>query len=56
MCIYIVVNVENLKLYEPSMLYQESKQVLLSIEDLEPKAWVELVEDINLQKKSITTR
>jgi hypothetical protein len=31
MCIYSVVNVENLKLYEPSMLDQEEEQVLPSI-------------------------
>ena len=38
MCIYLVVNVENLKLYEPSMLDQEEEHVLSSIEDLGPYA------------------
>jgi hypothetical protein len=37
MHIYSVVNVENLKLYEPSMLDQEEEQVVPSIEDLAPK-------------------
>jgi hypothetical protein len=35
MHIYLVVNVENLKLYEPSMLDQEEEHVLPSIEELE---------------------
>lgn len=39
MCIYSVVNVKNLKLYEPSMLDQEiDEQVLPSIKDLAEKA------------------
>jgi hypothetical protein len=56
MCIYSVVNVENLKLYEPSMLDQEEEQVLPSIEDLALDAQEELEEDIVLQKWSKTTR
>jgi hypothetical protein len=56
MHIYSVVNVENLKLYEPSMLDQEEEQVLPTIEDLAPYAQVELVEDTILQRKSRTTR
>jgi hypothetical protein len=48
MHIYLVVNVENLKLYEPSMLDQEEEHVLHSIEDLAPYAQVELEEDIVL--------
>jgi hypothetical protein len=48
MHIYLVVNVENLKLYEPSMLDQEEEHVLPSIEDLAPYAQVELEEDIVL--------
>jgi hypothetical protein len=48
MCIYSIVNVENLKLYEPSMLDQEEEQVLPSIEDLEPYAQVDLEEEIVL--------
>jgi hypothetical protein len=45
MCIYIVVNVENLKLYEPSMLDQEEDQVFPSIEYLAPDAQEELEDD-----------
>jgi len=33
-CIYLVANVENLKLYEPSMLDQEEEHVLAFVEDL----------------------
>ena len=29
MCIYLVVNVENLKLYDPSLLDQETKEEVL---------------------------
>jgi hypothetical protein len=54
--IYSVVNVANLKLYEPSMLDQENKeQVLPTIEKLTIKK-EKLVEDIILYKKSKTTR
>jgi hypothetical protein len=56
MHIYSVVNVENLKLYEPSMLDQEEEQVLPSVEDLAPDAQAELTEDTILQKRSRTTR
>jgi hypothetical protein len=45
MRIYSVVNVENLKLYENSMLDQEEEQVLPCIEDLAPDAHAELEED-----------
>jgi len=48
MRIYSVVNVENLKLYEPSILDQEEEQVLPSMEDLAPDTQVELTEDIVL--------
>jgi len=47
MCIYLVVNVKILKLYEPSLLDQE-EQVLPSIEGLTPDAQAELGEDIIL--------
>jgi hypothetical protein len=39
------VNVENLKLYNPSMLDQEEEQVLPSIEYLAPDAQEELEYD-----------
>jgi len=38
MHIYLVVNVENLKLYEPSMLDQKEEKILPSIEELETDA------------------
>jgi hypothetical protein len=43
------VNVENMSLYEPSMLDQETEEyVLPTIEDLAPEPWVEFKEDIFL--------
>jgi hypothetical protein len=53
---YSVVNVENLKLYEPSMLDQEEEQVLISIEDLAPDDQVELSEDMIFHNRSRPTR
>jgi hypothetical protein len=41
MCIYSVVNVENIKLYEPSMLIKS----YLTIEDLAPDSQEELAKD-----------
>jgi hypothetical protein len=49
------VNVENLKLYEPSMLNQEEEQVLPSIEDLTIDSHVELEEETILKNQSRTT-
>jgi hypothetical protein len=45
MHIYSIVDVENLKLYEPSMLDQEEEQVLHSTQDLALDAQEKLVED-----------
>jgi hypothetical protein len=45
MHIYSVVNADNLKLYEPSMLDYEEEEVLPSIEDLGIDAQVELEEE-----------
>jgi hypothetical protein len=56
MHIYSIANVDNIKLYKPSMLDQEDEQVLPSIEDLAPNAQAELEEDTVLQKRSRTTR
>jgi hypothetical protein len=47
MRIYSVVNVENLKLYDPSMLDQEEKGIP-SIEDLAPDAREEMEEDVGI--------
>jgi hypothetical protein len=49
--IFSVVNVDNLKLYEPSMLDQE-EHVLPSIEELAPNAQANLVDNTVLQKQS----
>jgi hypothetical protein len=57
MCIYSVVNMENIKLYEPSMLDWETKEhVLPTIEELALEAHEKLVENIVLQKKSRNNR
>ena len=40
MQIYSIVNVENMEIYDLSMLNKEEEQVLPSIEDLEPNARV----------------
>jgi len=48
MHIYSIVNVDNLKVYEPSMLDQEEEQVLPSVEDLAHDAQAKLTEDIVL--------
>jgi hypothetical protein len=46
MCIYLVVNVENIKLYEPSMLDHKTKEYFLpTIEELAPKSQEKLAED-----------
>ena len=45
MCMYSIVNVKNLKVYEPPTLYKEEDRVLPSIEDLALDAQVNLVED-----------
>jgi len=49
MCIYLVVNVKNPKLYEPSILNQENEEKFLpNIEDLSPKSQEKLAEYIAL--------
>lgn len=54
---YLVVNVENPKLYEPSILDEDKEvQVLISIQQLTSDAHVELLEDTILQKKIIMTK
>ena len=54
MNIYSVVNVEHLKLYEPSMLIEDEEgldHILWSIDDLAPNTMDELKEDTILEKK-----
>jgi hypothetical protein len=56
MHIFPVVNVENLKLYDPSMLDQEEEQVLPTIEYIAPYSQEKWEEDTILQNNSRTTR
>jgi hypothetical protein len=44
MHMYSVVNVENLKFYDPSMLNREEEQVIPTIDDLASNAQEELIE------------
>ena len=56
MRIYSVVNVENLKLCEASMLDQDPNQVLPSVKDLALEAQAEFIKGTILQNKSRTTK
>jgi hypothetical protein len=56
MRIYSILNVENLKLYEPFMLDQEEEKVLTSIEELTSYAQEKLEMDTVLHKRSRTKR
>ncbi|KAA8535891.1 hypothetical protein F0562_030894 [Nyssa sinensis] len=53
---YSVVNVEKLKLFEPSMLDGEPQEMLPSINDLVVERETSLTEDTILEKKVTTTR
>lgn len=53
--IYLVVNVENLKLFEPLVLGNESSKMLPSVEDLVINQEMSLEED-TIIKKSTTTQ
>jgi hypothetical protein len=55
MWIYSIVNVENLELYEPSMLDQEEEKILPIIGNLAPYSQAELVDNTIWYKRSITT-
>ena len=51
MQIYSVVNVENLKLYEPPMILDEGTNIQVpSVDDLSPKYMLELLEDVILDR------
>jgi hypothetical protein len=57
MCIFLVVNVKSLKLYEPSTFDEENeRKALPTIKDLYPNVHVNIVKDTILQKKSKITR
>ena len=57
MQIYSVVNVENLKLYEPPMIMDERENVLFpSVDEFAPEYMDELKEDVILDRKTRTSR
>lgn len=56
MVMYSVVNVEKLKLFEPSMLDDEAKEVLPTVEDLVTEQEAILAEDTIVDRKTTTTR
>ena len=52
MQIYSVVNVENMKLYEPPMIVDEDKNVQVpSVDDFSPEYLNELQQDVILDRK-----
>ena len=54
---YSIVNVENLKLYEPPMIVDQDVQVKVpSVDDFAPKYLNELQEDVILDKKVRSSR
>ena len=57
MQIYSVVNVENLKLYEPPMIMDERENVSLpSVDEFAPEYMDELKEDVILDRRTRTSR
>ena len=57
MQIYSVVNVENLKLYEPPMIVDEETNVQIpSVDDLAPEYMRELQDDVILDRNVRTSR
>jgi len=56
MQIYSVVNVENLKLYEPALVAEDTGVILPSVEDLAPEHMNVLAEDAVLEKKKRSSR
>jgi len=57
MHIYLVVNVEKLRVFEPSLIeYPKEQSQLPSVDDLLPEYLNELQEDIVLDRKVRTTR
>ena len=52
MQIYLVVNVENLKLYEPPMIVDEDKKFQVpSVDDFSPEYLNELQQDVIFDRK-----
>ena len=57
MQIYSVVNVDNLKLYEPPMIMDERENVSLpSIDEFSPDYMDEIKEDVILDRRTRTSR
>ena len=57
MQIYSVINVENLKLYEPPMIMDEENNVQIpSVDDLAPEYMRELQDDVILDINVSTSR
>lgn len=54
--IYSLVNVENLKLYEPPVIVDQEKMVLPSVDDFIPEHMSILPEDTVLEKNECTAR
>jgi hypothetical protein len=56
MQMYLVVNVENLKLYEPPMIMDEDESIQVpTIDDFSPKYLDELQEDVILDRRIRTS-
>ena len=57
MQIYSVVNVENLKLYEPPMIMDEETSIQIpSVDDMPPEYMKELQDDVILDRNVRTSR
>jgi hypothetical protein len=57
MHIYSIVNVENLKLFEPPMIMDQDEEVSIpSVDDFSPEYLDELKEDIILDRRMRTSR
>jgi hypothetical protein len=57
MQIYSVVNVENLKLFEPPMIMDQDEEVSIpSVDEFSPEYLDELQEDIILDRRTRTSR
>jgi len=56
MQIYLVINVENLKLYEPTLVGEDTGVIFPSMEDLAPEHMDMLAKDVVLEKKKRSSR
>jgi len=54
---YVVINVENLRLYEPPLIDDQGEYVQIpSIEDFSPEFFEELQQDTILERKTGTSK